>query len=86
MQCYWLGAEWLVGCVKEKNVGVLVISLLNVSQQCAKVAKRVNCILVCVRSSAVSSTREIVIPNTPDCTWSIRFCTPHYGKGVETFA
>lgn len=41
---------------------MLVSSQLNVSRQCAQVAKDTNGILVCVRNSAASRTGEGIVP------------------------
>jgi len=86
---HMLGASHVKSSLEEYDLGVLVDTKLNVSQQRALVAKNVNVILGCISQSISNRSREVILSLystlvTPHLECCVQFWAPQYKRHGHT--
>jgi len=88
MHQYRLRADLLESSSVERDLGVLVVDKLTMSQQCDLVAKKANDLLGCVKKNEASRLRETFLPLysalvRPHLEYCVQFWPPQFKKDEE---
>ena len=57
-----MGSTWMKTSSVERDLGVLVDIKVNMSEQCAAVAKKANRMLGCINKGITSRDKEVITP------------------------
>jgi len=82
----WGTRDWKAAL--QKDLGVYIVSKLNVSQLCVLAAKRTNCVSGCNKHSIASQLREVTVPLYITVVWPhrkycVQFWAPPRNKGSK---